>query len=598
MHRRLSSTLLFAAGLSVCGSIAEAQELVNRSVASQLLQPTMGPELTLGVERAALFNHLHFGVGLLFDYQRRPFEVRTGALTSPGSVPGESATIVLVDNQLTADLVAGFGFGHRWLRGQLGLALPTHLLVSGNEIDDLGQQGDGFSTAGIGDLSLQLKLGLLSGWRQLSVALATRVTLPTGCAGAGGGFGSESCDREGAYRGDAGVTVSPLIVADYRVGPVTLALNLGWLFREESLVLSTRIDDRLLYGLSATLDTGRRITVLAEIVGQAGFSPSAGCRTYANHSTVCDDPDRDTLESYPLEAMAAGALHLRHGLSAVLGAGAGLIRAIGSPQFRVLAGVRWMPNMNDTDGDGVRDGDDACPTQPEDRDGFRDADGCPDPDNDEDLIPDRLDRCPDQPEDKDSYQDDDGCPEEDNDGDGIPDIRDHCPFKAETKNGFKDDDGCPDLPDKDGDGVEDKADLCPDKPETVNGVDDADGCPDADKGELELHKDEIVLRKPVSFAGARIRPRSHAMLEQLARALKALSPIKKVSIVGFSAGPQGEQLWLKRAEAVRSFLTANGIDAGRLTARSQHEIKGAGAKTAKKLNHGGILLLLAPAPAR
>src|SRR5439155_142123 len=75
----------------------------------------------------------------------------------------------------------------------------------------------------------------------------------------------------------------------------------------------------------------------------------------------------------------------------------------------------------DTDGDGIPDSSDLCPTEPEDRDGFDDEDGCPDLDNDQDGIPDKLDKCPNEPEDKDGFQDDDGCPEIDDDGDGCPD---------------------------------------------------------------------------------------------------------------------------------------------------------------------------------
>jgi outer membrane protein OmpA-like peptidoglycan-associated protein len=47
-------------------------------------------------------------------------------------------------------------------------------------------------------------------------------------------------------------------------------------------------------------------------------------------------------------------------------------------------------------------------------------------------------------EDKDGFQDDDGCPDPDNDHDGIPDVRDKCPNEPETINNVKDDDGCPD----------------------------------------------------------------------------------------------------------------------------------------------------------
>ena len=65
-------------------------------------------------------------------------------------------------------------------------------------------------------------------------------------------------------------------------------------------------------------------------------------------------------------------------------------------------------------------------------------------DRDGDGIPDNLDKCPNEPEDKDGFQDEDGCPDPDNDGDGIPDIRDKCPNEPETFNNYKDDDGCPD----------------------------------------------------------------------------------------------------------------------------------------------------------
>ena len=55
------------------------------------------------------------------------------------------------------------------------------------------------------------------------------------------------------------------------------------------------------------------------------------------------------------------------------------------------------PSLVDTDGDGIPDIRDLCPTLPEDKDGFQDEDGCPDLDNDGDGIPDALDKCPNEP---------------------------------------------------------------------------------------------------------------------------------------------------------------------------------------------------------
>ncbi len=66
----------------------------------------------------------------------------------------------------------------------------------------------------------------------------------------------------------------------------------------------------------------------------------------------------------------------------------------------------------DPDGDGITGDADLCPDQPEDKDGFQDADGCPDPDNDGDGIDDAHDACPNEPETVNGWQDEDGCPDE------------------------------------------------------------------------------------------------------------------------------------------------------------------------------------------
>src|SRR5690606_545001 len=82
----------------------------------------------------------------------------------------------------------------------------------------------------------------------------------------------------------------------------------------------------------------------------------------------------------------------------------------------------------DSDGDGVLDKDDACPSV------AGTVKGCPD--RDKDGIADKDDDCPDLagvPEKK-------GCPlvEKDTDGDGVVDSKDKCPTVKGTV------DGCPD----------------------------------------------------------------------------------------------------------------------------------------------------------
>lgn len=144
----------------------------------------------------------------------------------------------------------------------------------------------------------------------------------------------------------------------------------------------------------------------------------------------------------------------------------------------------------DSDGDGISDDIDKCPTQQEDIDGYEDEDGCPDPDNDGDGIIDIKDGCQNIAEDIDGFQDDDGCPDLDNDGDGINDIEDSCPDIAEDFDGYQDNDGCPDA-DNDSDGIVDSKDNCPNEAEVFNGYQDNDGCPD------ELPEPVYVEPEPV-----------------------------------------------------------------------------------------------------
>ncbi|HVK84954.1 MAG TPA: OmpA family protein, partial [Kofleriaceae bacterium] len=107
------------------------------------------------------------------------------------------------------------------------------------------------------------------------------------------------------------------------------------------------------------------------------------------------------------------------------------------------------PKDEDPDKDGIAGAADQCPTDPEDKDGFEDDNGCPDLDNDQDGIADAQDACPIEAEDKDSFEDENGCPDLDNDQDGVPDAADKCPAEPETKNGYLDEDGCADeIPEK------------------------------------------------------------------------------------------------------------------------------------------------------
>ncbi|HEX7841089.1 MAG TPA: OmpA family protein [Kofleriaceae bacterium] len=220
----------------------------------------------------------------------------------------------------------------------------------------------------------------------------------------------------------------------------------------------------------------------------------------------------------------------------------------------------------DNDHDGIPDELDRCPDIP----GPQDNDGCPAGavnDRDGDGIPDDLDKCPDDPEDKDGFEDEDGCPDPDNDGDKILDIDDLCPNEPEDYDGFEDQDGCPDL-DNDHDHIPDKDDKCPNEPETYNNVEDEDGCPD--RGVVTKVDEGFVTLQPIQFEydSAVIKKDSYYILDAVVAAINGNPDYTLIEVQGHTdeRGDAAYNLNLsdRRAAAVMQYLIAHGVAARRL----------------------------------
>ena len=272
--------------------------------------------------------------------------------------------------------------------------------------------------------------------------------------------------------------------------------------------------------------------------------------------------------------------------------------------FEATGGVVFQFGGNDDlDADGIRNPIDGCPTQAEDKDGFKDDDGCPDTDNDEDGIVDADDKCIDKAEDKDGDRDDDGCPDIDDDNDGIENEVDKCIDKAEDKDGFEDEDGCPD-PDNDGDGITDDKDKCPNQAELINGVADEDGCPEGDNDKDGIFDEQDGCKEaaetfngfedvdgcpddiPVDLQGVLgIRPdvrfkrnasglnkASRTALDGVATVLAKYPTVVIVLQATAHKSKDDQALSQARAEAVRVYLTTKSIETGRL------RVNGLGAK--------------------
>ncbi len=209
------------------------------------------------------------------------------------------------------------------------------------------------------------------------------------------------------------------------------------------------------------------------------------------------------------------------------------------------------PPPADTDGDGINDADDACPTVF----GLARYKGCPIPDTDKDGINDEEDKCPTVPGTA-KYN---GCPVPDTDGDGINDEQDKCPTVA----GVARYNGCP-VPDTDNDGVNDEEDKCP----TVPGTKANNGCPEVTQ---EMVQKMNYAAKRIFFitGSAKLSKKSDAALNEVVKILTD-DPNVKLSIEGHTdnvgKAEFNKTLSDKRAASVKTYLTSKGVDESRLSA--------------------------------
>ncbi|MGW8267494.1 MAG: OmpA family protein [Longimicrobiales bacterium] len=220
--------------------------------------------------------------------------------------------------------------------------------------------------------------------------------------------------------------------------------------------------------------------------------------------------------------------------------------------YSITGGISYVFPAKDSDGDGVKDRDDACPGTPP---GVEvDAVGCP-LDSDGDGVPDYLDQCPNTP--AGAVVDSQGCPL-DSDGDGVFDGLDRCP---DTPAGATVDQyGCP--MDSDGDGVYDGLDRCPNTPMGTE-VDEY-GCP---LPEPEPAVPAVFMlsgsQGGVNFAfdSDQLTARGEEGLREIGRTLVQAENLGRITIEGHTDSQGAEEynqdLSRRRAESVRAFLVAS-----------------------------------------
>jgi len=440
--------LLLATGTAAAQS---AEPPYDPAIDVQLMNYSIGPKQFLSVNSADIAEKKQLALDAFFTFVSKPFSVYETNGESDPMIVGDPR-VPIVNTLTAAQLTVAYGINEKL---QVGGALPIIFSLSGDGLDASTGMRDpnGVSVTGLGDIRAEAKYKLWQARnRETRLAGIGGVTLPTSV----GSDGSK-------FIGDNLPTLAGGVALTWSRGKVALGANAGFILRKPRTIYASTVGQQLTFGAAASFGVTDKVQVIGEFFGRGGLESSFA------------------LDESPMEAVGGLRLVTAKNVAITVGGGAGLDRAIGSPQARFFLSVGYAPDVRDSDGDKVQNAKDACPLIPEDFDGHDDNDGCPDDDNDGDRRPDSEDKCVNQSEDIDGFDDDDGCPELDNDGDKIDDLKDKCPNDAEDTKDPYPTDGCPgNKRDSDADNIPDSVDACPMEEEDMDSFEDGDGCAEAD----------------------------------------------------------------------------------------------------------------------
>jgi outer membrane protein OmpA-like peptidoglycan-associated protein len=573
MTRLLLALLVFAGAV---GGARPALGQSGKGFALERYEPTPAGEWSFAVDRPWFTRSFSLAAGLTFDYAHEPLVI------GYRDAAGFHETAAVIRHLVVAHFDVAASFLDRLT---VSLSLPLVLAEVGTAAASIKP-----SDLALGDLRLGA-VGRLYGRPTadpFSVSLGVQLWIPNS-------VGSD-------HAGDSNVRVAPRLILGGLVARHLLwSATAGVQYRPKSTIGDlpagggNSVGTELQLGAAlAYADLERRFVVGPELVV----------------ASVVTDGHTFKRDFTSLEALLGAQHRLRAPIQLGVAAGVGVQREPGSPDFRVVARVAWVPEAKaappaarpDRDRDGIPDGEDACPDEPgpadkdpkkhgcpppgdRDRDGVPDAldlcpdehmgptpdptrRGCPARDRDQDGVLDPEDLCPDEPKGPTPDPQRRGCPDKDTDGDGLPDSRDRCPTVPAGPKPDPARPGCP-APDRDGDGIPDQEDACPDKAGAPHPDPKKNGCPSL----VEVRGGQIVIMKPVFFATNRdvILKQSFPVLQAVADALKASPHLKKISVEGHTDS-RGKPAWNRdlsdrRARSVMRWLVAHGIAAERLTAK-------------------------------
>jgi hypothetical protein len=288
-----------------------------------------------------------FSAALVFNYAKDPLILLSCASQNNCTDPNaaQQKDVEIVQNAWSFDLMGSLTPIPRL---QLGLRLPI-TRVGGQGITEQGTADPALlDKFGIGDPMLEAKVRLAEDPNaEVVPGLAVSATGPLG-----------KLTAEESYIGDDTPTVGGRLILDFKSDKLSVAPNVGAVYRGTSRLGKTEVGPEIRWGLGAGYQPAPVVDVFVDAFGAVGL-PS-GNRVNA---AEIDFGGRFTPLGSPLGFLA--------------GFGIGVTDDVGVPAWRIFLGVSFTLEHRDRDGDGIDDRDDACPDEAEPETQDEDRDGCP-----------------------------------------------------------------------------------------------------------------------------------------------------------------------------------------------------------------------------
>jgi MYXO-CTERM domain-containing protein len=295
-RRRRSAALLALPLLAVAAPLARAEE---QSFAVERFTAASDHGGLLGVEGATVDAPGAWDLHLALNMSRNPLVVYMES--------GERRTGELIEDRVTSELGGSFV-----LFRSVSIAVAVPLIVSQRRSGDATGVGSSLDPlrGGLGDIRISPKVQLL---RQhlhgVDLAAVPMFTIPTA--------------QSGNYRGDDGVTFAPSLALARSWRPLRVAVEAGYRARPTATLSNLRVDDELFARAGAGLSLGRAELAVALLV-----------------ATAASDPMTETENNYA-ELVAGPDIQLGQHMTVFAYGGLGLHQAFGSPDWRVVTGIRF-----------------------------------------------------------------------------------------------------------------------------------------------------------------------------------------------------------------------------------------------------------------